>query len=197
MDAPKYPKNPELGMVPRLYFGPADPEYFLSGRYQKERWELGIANQMYLLVAPDVQWDPTRAPAGRFAALVEEFTCPWRQFSEKQWLKIKKDIEFRMVEEWGRYAPNVTMDNFISAWIATPDDVVNRNPCMPQGGWGALDANYERLGKTETIPGGVQLQAADKELLPLLLGSALGTRYWPRQQLRLLQGHCSGPGSEI
>ena len=147
MDAPVYPQNSELGMVPRLYFGPADPEYFLSGRYQKERWELGIANQMYLLVAPDVQWDPTRAPAGRFAALVEEFTCPWRQFSEKQWLKIKKDIEFRMVEEWGRYSPNVTMDNFISAWIATPDDVVNRNPCMPQGGWGALDANYERLGR--------------------------------------------------
>ena len=69
MDAPKYPMNQELGMVPRLYFGAADPEYFLSGRYQKERWELGIANQMYLLVAPDVQWDPTRAPAGRFAAL--------------------------------------------------------------------------------------------------------------------------------
>ena len=102
---------------------------------------------MYLLVAPDVQWDQTRAPAGRFAALVEEFTCPWRQFSEKQWLKIKKDIEFRMVEEWGRYSPNVTMENFISAWIATPDDVVNRNPCMPQGGWGALDAHYEWLGR--------------------------------------------------
>jgi phytoene dehydrogenase-like protein len=151
-EAPQYPMNPELGMVPRLYFGPADPEYFLSGRYQKERWELGIANQLYLLVAPDVQWDATRAPAGRFAALVEEFTCPWRQFSEKQWLKMKKDVEFRMVQEWGRYAPNVTMDNFMAAWIATPDDVVNRNPCMPQGGWGALDANYERLGRLRPFP---------------------------------------------
>lgn len=152
MEAPQYPMNPELGMVPRLYFGPADPEYFLSGRYQKERWELGIANQLYLLVAPDVQWDATRAPAGRFAALVEEFTCPWRQFSEKQWLKMKKDVEFRMIQEWGRYAPNVTMDNFMAAWIATPDDVVNRNPCMPQGGWGALDANYERLGRLRPFP---------------------------------------------
>ncbi|HAR95225.1 MAG TPA: hypothetical protein DCR97_04585 [Deltaproteobacteria bacterium] len=152
MEAPQYPMNSELGMVPRLYFGPADPEYFLSGRYQKERWELGIANQLYLLVAPDVQWDATRAPAGRFAALVEEFTCPWRQFSEKQWLKMKKDVEFRMVQEWGRYAPNVTMDNFMAAWIATPDDVVNRNPCMPQGGWGALDANLERLGRLRPFP---------------------------------------------
>lgn len=152
MDAPKYPQNPELGMVPRLYFGPADPEYFLSGRYQRDRWEKGIADQMYLLVAPDTQWDVTRAPAGRFAALVEEFTCPWRRFSEKEWLRIKKESEFRMIKEWGRYAPNVTMDNFIAGWIATPDDVVNRNPCMPQGGWGALDANYERLGRLRPFP---------------------------------------------
>jgi phytoene dehydrogenase-like protein len=152
MEAPKYPQNPELGMVPRLYFGEADPEYFLSGRYQKERWDQGIANKLYLLVAPDVQWDKTRAPEGRFAALVEEFTCPWRQFPEKEWLRIKKDIEFKMVEEWGKYAPNVTMDNYISAWIATPDDVVNRNPCMPQGGWGALDAHYECSGRLRPFP---------------------------------------------
>jgi len=152
MEAPHYPMNPELGMVPRLYFGKADPEYFLSGRYQKERWEKGIADQLYLLVAPDVQWDKTRAPAGRFAALVEEFTCPWRNFSEREWLKMKKEIEFRMVAEWGKYAPNVTMDNFISAWIATPDDVVNRNLCMPQGGWGALDAHYECSGRMRPFP---------------------------------------------
>jgi phytoene dehydrogenase-like protein len=152
MEAPVYPMNAELGMVPRLYFGKADPEYFLSGRYQKERWEKGIADQLYLLVAPDVQWDKTRAPAGRFAALVEEFTCPWRQFSEREWLRMKKEIEFRMVEEWGKYAPNVTMDNFISGWIATPDDVVNRNPCMPQGGWGALDAHYECSGRLRPFP---------------------------------------------
>ena len=152
MEAPVYPMNPELGMVPRLYFGKADPDYFLSGRYQKERWEKGIADQLYLLVAPDVQWDKTRAPAGRFAALVEEFTCPWRNFSEREWLKMKREIEFRMVEEWAKYAPNVTMDNFISAWIATPDDVVNRNLCMPQGGWGALDAHYECSGRMRPFP---------------------------------------------
>lgn len=152
MEAPQYPMNPELGMVPRLYFGKADPEYFLSGRYQRERWEKGIADQLYLLVAPDVQWDKTRAPAGRFSALVETFTCPWRNFSEREWLRIKKEIEFRMVEEWGKYAPNVTMDNFISGWIATPDDVVNRNLCMPQGGWGGLDAHYECCGRLRPFP---------------------------------------------
>lgn len=147
MEAPKYPINQDLGMVPRLYFGDADPEYFLSGKYQKERWDLGIANKLYLLVAPDIQWDPTRAPAGRFTALLEEFTCPWRNFSEKEWLQMKREIVGRMMKEWERYAPNVNMDNFIEAYITTPDDVVNRNPCMPQGGWGALDADLSHLGR--------------------------------------------------
>lgn len=152
MDAPVYPQDPNLGMVPRLYFGPADPGYFLSGKYQEERWKQGIANQLYLLVAPDVQWDPTRAPVGRFAALVEEFTCPWRYFSEREWLRMKREIAVRFVKEWGRYAPNVNEKNFIEAFICTPDDVVNRNLTMPQGGWGALDADASRLGRLRPFP---------------------------------------------
>lgn len=152
MEDPIYPQNADLGMVPRLYLGEADPDYYLSGRYQKERWDLGIANQLYLLVAPDVQWDPTRAPAGRFAALVEEFTCPWRNFSEREWLRMKREIATRFVEEWGKYAPNVNKSNFIEAYITTPDDVVNRNLTMPQGGWGALDADASRLGRLRPFP---------------------------------------------
>jgi phytoene dehydrogenase-like protein len=152
MEDPVYPQNADLGMVPRLYLGKADPEYYLSGRYQKERWDQGIANQLYLLVAPDVQWDPTRAPAGRFAALVEEFTCPWRNFSEREWLRMKREIATRFVEEWGKYAPNVNKSNFIEAYITTPDDVVNRNLTMPQGGWGALDADASRLGRLRPFP---------------------------------------------
>jgi phytoene dehydrogenase-like protein len=139
-------------MVPRLYFGEADPEYLLSGKYQQERWDLGIANKLYLLVAPDSQWDRTRAPAGRFTALLEEFTCPWRNFSEKEWLKMKREVVGRMVKEWAKYAPNVTMDNFIEAFITTPDDVVNRNPCMPGGGWGALDSDLSHLGRMRPFP---------------------------------------------
>lgn len=151
-EPPEYPQSSELGFVPRLYLGESDPEYFASGRYKKERWETGIANKLYLLVAPDSMWDATRAPEGRFTALVEEFTCPWKNFSERDWLKMKREIVSRMLTEWQRYAPNVTQDNFIEAWIATPDDVVNRNPCMPGGGWGALDAPSERLGRLRPLP---------------------------------------------
>ncbi len=151
-EPPVYPAHPDLGMVPRLYLGEADPEYYLSGQYQKERWEMGIPNKLYLLIAPDSQWDPTRAPKGRFTAMTEIFTCPWRNFSEREWLRMKKEVVGRILEEWGKYAPNVNKDNFLDAWIATPDDVVNRNPCMPQGGWGGLDADASRLGRLRPFP---------------------------------------------
>lgn len=151
-EPPKYTAHPDLGMVPRLYMGEADPDYYLSGRYQQERWEKGIANKLYLLVAPDSNWDPTRAPKGRSTILVEEFTCPWRNFSEREWLRMKREIVGRMLAEWRRYAPNLTEENLLGAWIATPDDVVNRNPCMPQGGWGALDADASRLGRLRPFP---------------------------------------------
>ncbi|MBI5445338.1 MAG: NAD(P)/FAD-dependent oxidoreductase [Deltaproteobacteria bacterium] len=147
IDPPVYPQNQDLGYVPRLYMGPADPEMFFSGDYMRERWNKGLADQLYLLVSPDSQWDPTRAPTGRFAAMVEEFSCHVSRFSEREWLGIKRRVAKKMVEEWGKYAPNVTMDNFIEAHISTPDDIRNRNPCNRGGGWGGLDMDAGRLGR--------------------------------------------------
>ena len=66
MEAPVYPQNPQLGYVPRLYFGKADPEYFLSGRYQKERWELGIANQALSSRCPRCAVGPDQGTCGPF-----------------------------------------------------------------------------------------------------------------------------------
>ena len=147
-----YSANPDLGWVPRLYLGECDPEYYTSGAYKKERWEQGIGNQLYLLICPDSMWDKTRAPEGRWTALIESFTCPWKHFSERDWLRMKREIVDRMIKEMHEYAPNVTKDNLLEAWISTPDDVVNRNPCMPGGGWGGLDSPPGRLGKLRPIP---------------------------------------------
>lgn len=84
--------------------------------------------------------------------MIEEFTWPWRNLSEREWLSMNKKIPVRWVNEWGKYAPNVTMENVIESYIGTPDRVVNRNPCMPGGGWGALDADAGRLGRLRPFP---------------------------------------------
>jgi len=136
----------------------------------------------------------TRAPAGRFNALPRRVHLPWRNFTEREWLKMKREIVTRMMKEWQRYAPNVTMDNFIEAYITTPDDVVNRNPCMPQGGWGGLDSDLSHLGRC-VVRGDFQLPDAGTELLSLFLSGAFSARYRPRVRLQLLQDHSPGPQS--
>jgi beta-carotene ketolase (CrtO type) len=151
-EPPEYSAGSELGLVPRLYVGEADPDYFVSGKFKKERWEKGIANKTYLLIGPDSMWDNSRAPKGRFTAAIEEFTCPWKNFSELEWLRIKREMADVMLKEWQRYAPNVTKDNFIEAFISTPDDVINRNPTLHGGGWGGLDHTADHLGRLRPIP---------------------------------------------
>jgi phytoene dehydrogenase-like protein len=152
IEPPVYPQNPALGYVPRLYMGAADPAALISNAYMKERWEKGLADQLSLLVAPESQWDPTRAPKGRFCAMVEEFSCHVSRFTEREWLQKKRQAGPKIVAEWGKYAPNVTMDNYIEAHISTPDDIRNRNPCLPGGGWGGLDMDAGRLGRLRPFP---------------------------------------------
>jgi len=48
-----------------------------------------------------------------------------------------------MLKQWQIYAPNMTRDNVIEAFITTPYDTNMRHPDMIEGGWveGAMDAS--------------------------------------------------------
>ncbi len=136
-ELPKYSAvsyNSDLGPQPRLYFGPKDPDY-LATQYQAEIFTRGWPSKMFILTAPDSIWDPTRAPAGKHTILVEEFAAPHRLFSEREWLRMKKEFVDELFVQWRRYAPNMTKDNLIEAHITIPYDVVRRNIDMAEGGW--------------------------------------------------------------
>ncbi|MDI7261332.1 MAG: NAD(P)/FAD-dependent oxidoreductase [Thermodesulfobacteriota bacterium] len=144
-ELPKYKAasfNPDIGGQPRLYMGDKDPEY-LSWKYQADIFTKGFPEKWYMLAAPDSIWDKTRAPDGKHTILVEEFAPPLHLFSEKQWLKMKKEVEDLMLKQWQIYAPNMTRDNVIEAFITTPYDTVMRNIDMLDGGWaeGAMFAS--------------------------------------------------------
>ena len=83
--------NPEIGMCPRLNWGPKDADYFAT-RHQAELFVKGIPDKLVAIVAPDSIWDRTRAPEGKHTILIEQFTAPYRFFSDKDWLRMKKDI---------------------------------------------------------------------------------------------------------
>jgi phytoene dehydrogenase-like protein len=56
---------------------------------------------------------------------------------------MKKEVEDLMLKQWQIYAPNMTRDNVIEAFITTPYDTVMRNIDMLEGGWaeGAMFAS--------------------------------------------------------
>jgi len=86
-ELPKYKAakdNPDINVTPRTYFAPKDLG-FIEDKYQHEIYLLGIPSKMFILTAPDSIWDPSRVPAGKHSLHVEEFTCPARLFSRKEW----------------------------------------------------------------------------------------------------------------
>lgn len=143
--------NPELGPQPRLYWGPKDPDY-LATRYQAEIFTRGYPSKLFILTAPDSIWDRTRVPTTKHTILIEEFTAPKRLFSDRQWLQMKKDIVDEILKQWQLYAPNMTGDNVIGAFITTPYDVVNRNIDMLEGGWVEGSMIASQLGRFRPTP---------------------------------------------
>jgi len=143
--------NPGIGMCPRLNWGPKDADYFAT-RHQAELFTKGIPEKLVAIVAPDSIWDRTRAPQDKHTILVEQFTAPYRFFSDKEWLKMKKDIVKIVMDQWSWFAPNMTMDNLIAAHITTPMDVQMRNINMPQGGWAMEDTFASQFGRMRPFP---------------------------------------------
>lgn len=143
--------NPGVNTQPRMYFGPKDPEY-LANRYQHEMFLLGFPQQSYMLTAPDSIWDPTRAPEGKHNILVEEFVAPVRLFSATDWGRLKVEFTDHMLDQWRKYAPNMTRDNVLGARIYTPYDVQAGKPDMIEGGWTEGSMLPSQLGRFRPFP---------------------------------------------
>lgn len=143
--------NPDVGLQPRLYFGPKDPDY-IATKYQAEIFTRGYPTRPYILTAPDSIWDPTRAGGGKHTILVEEFAPPHRFYSEKEWLRMKRQFVDDLFVYWQKFAPNMTKDNLIEAFITTPYDVVNRHLDMREGGWVEGSMLASQLGRFRPVP---------------------------------------------
>ncbi len=153
-ELPKYKAtsfNPDIGNQPRLYMGEKDPEY-ISWRYQVDIFTRGFPEKWYLLVAPDTIWDKTRAPEGKHTILVEDYAPPVNLFTERQWLKMKKEVEDLILKQWQIYAPNMTRDNVIEAFITTPYEHGLRNIDALNGSWSYGAMLPSQLDRFRPIP---------------------------------------------
>lgn len=144
-------QNPGLGLLPRLYWGPKDPDYYAS-KYQHEIFLLGFPQRLHLLTAPDSIWDETRARPGTHTILVEDFSAPARLFSPREWGRIKAEFVDVMLEQWQALAPNMTRDNLIADRIYSPYDVQASHPDMIEGGWSEGTMMASQLGRFRPFP---------------------------------------------
>ena len=134
-EPPKYKAaefNPDVQYVPRLCWGPNDPEY-MRKKMQAEAYTRGFPSKLIVITGLDSLWDKTRAPQGKHICLFEEFSAPASYFTEREWLQIKRDLFHEIIQQWGWYAPNMTPDNVIGIQADTSYDTQQRNINMRDG----------------------------------------------------------------
>lgn len=153
-EAPDYASavgNDEVGLQPRLYWGPKDPDWFAT-RYQAEIFTTGVSSRMFMLTSTDSQWDTTRAPEGLHITGIEEFTAPIRLFDKAERATHVKEFEKRIREQWTSYAPNMTSENIEAIQFFMPETVNASKPDMVEGGYTEGAHFASQLGRFRPIP---------------------------------------------
>ena len=101
---------------------------------------------------------PRYAPPGKHVALLEEMAFPASWRTELEWREIKKEAPERFVDEWGKYAPNMIMDNVIGANIDTPFDTQHRGLSFLDGNLAGIGLIPSQSGNLRPIPEFAQYQ---------------------------------------
>ena len=91
--------------------------------------------KMYFWESDNSLYDPRVAPAGKHCSLIEEYGPPASAMSEREWHQLRREIGPRMLQEWRKFAPNMTDDNIIGWEIDTPGDFARRDPSNYEGSW--------------------------------------------------------------
>ena len=145
--------NPDVNATPRTYWAPKDLA-FLEDKYIHEIFLTGMASKFFCFTAPDSIWDPTRVPEGKHSLLVEDFTCPARIFSRREWRQLHDEFIESMFAQWQKYAPNMTKANLIGERITTPIDIQDTHLDMREGGWSEGNPGGSQSGRFRGLPGG-------------------------------------------
>ncbi len=117
---------------------------------QMNRWpeldDYGIVVGCHSLV------DPSYAPAGKHTVYTEQLGPPVTQYSEKEWLEIRKRYTDEMLTVWKDYAPNMTWDNVIGVDTNTPYDHCRMKNLLPDGTWAGVDRAAWQVEENRPTP---------------------------------------------
>ncbi len=153
-ELPKYKADdydPDFHLCPSKTLTVKDLDY-LASKWKAEIWVSGMGKYMGFNIWEDTRWVPNKAAPGKHNAMVEDYTCPARFLTEKQWLEAKTEWSEEMIRQWQWYAPNMTRDKVIAVFDHTPYDVERRNINMREGNWAVGDHLASQGGRFRPIP---------------------------------------------
>lgn len=96
--------------------------------------------------------DETRAPAGKYTILIEQFDIPGNTRDEEWWLKHHQVIARGMIDELHKYAPNITWDTVIGFHPQSPYTISRLQNMSPEGNWHIIDWDISQSGSNKPIP---------------------------------------------
>ncbi len=153
-ELPKYKADdydPDFHLCPSKTLVVNDPDYWAS-KWKADIRVYGFGKYIGFNIWEDTRWVPLKAAPGKHNFMVEDYTCPARFFTEKQWFEVRAQWIERMIEQWQWYAPNMTKDNIIGVHEWTPHDVERRNINMRDGNWAVGDQIASQMGRFRPIP---------------------------------------------
>ena len=153
-ELPKYKADdydPDFHLCPSKTLTVKDLDY-LASKWKAEIWVSGMGKYMGFNIWEDTRWVPNKAAPGKHNFQVEDYTCPARFLTEKQWLEAKTEWTEEMIRQWQWYAPNMTKDKVIAVFDHTPYDVERRNLNMREGNWAVGDHLASQGGRFRPIP---------------------------------------------
>ncbi len=96
--------------------------------------------------------DPSYAPEGKHTVYTEQLGHPVTQYSEKEWLEIRKRYTDELLTVWKDYAPNMTWDNVIGVDTNTPYDHCRMKNLLPDGTWAGVDRAAWQVEENRPTP---------------------------------------------
>ena len=98
-------------------------------------------------------YDPTDAPAGCATGLLRQF-APFAlsDGGEGAWDEIGPYYGRKCIEEWRRFAPNLTDDAFLASAVFTPHDIVRKLPNMIRGDWMMGEISLDNMLDQRPLP---------------------------------------------
>ncbi len=145
--------DPDSGWLVTKVLMQKDPDYTAT-KYKAQVFTRGLAEKLIGCIWNDSRFARNRVPEGKHESVWEEYVCPLRFLSDKEWLQMKTRLADEVMKQWQWYAPNMTWDNVIAFYTHTVYDNALRNKAFAHAkgnpGQGSMVA--WQLGRFRPIP---------------------------------------------